>query len=200
MRRTLGFGVVSWTVCVMMLAGGLVSEAAAQGEDTLNRLAGRVTKIGQPGRSGISMQGGFQLEERLQLNRAVVVVDALLEEEGGAGELLNAAFPITVPLAPGAKPRVASFATPRGVSPRIRLDIPTSRTEPGSFHMIVTGASVNMPALCSPARISTTPLRLRFTISDGVIDPVVVEGDAIWQCIGKVRTTPQSLRAVGAVR
>lgn len=182
------------TATAVALCVASVPQTAQAASQSLTQLRGSVTKLGSIGRSSVALSGQFRLDRPLAVNRSTIVIDSLLDEVGGSGELLVADFPLVLFVQPGAKPKTATFETAPDVRPRVRLDIPFQRTLPASFILNTMGATIALPQDCTAGRSSTTALTMRFTIDDGASVPVVVEGAMPWGCLGKNPQIPTSLR------
>lgn len=167
--------------------------AAAEAASPIVALRGKATKLGSVGRASISLSGEYSLGGPIILNRATVTVEAVLDEEGGGGELV-AGLPATLLLQPGAKPKTVRYQTAARLAPKMRLDVPEGRTRPESFILNIQQASIDLPELCPPGRGSSTDLTLRFTFNDRLNPPITVEGNFAWLCIGKDPQAPLILQ------
>lgn len=186
-----GYALLAVAGLCQVLTGTPTADAA----DTLTSLRGKATKLGTVERAGVTISGTFTLDTPLDLRTVTITIDSLLDEEGGAGELLGGSFPLVLNATPGNKTRNGRYATATGAKPKLRLEIPNDRTKPGSFFLNGSLASIALPHLCPPGRGSTTTLKTSFTIDDGVNPIVTVEGDTAWQCLGKDASTPLMLLA-----
>jgi|GEM_PF-2447471 len=192
-----GYALLAAAALCLVLADAATVNAATTNptDDTLTSLRGKVTKLAAVSRSGITLSGTFELYTPLDLRLVTITIYQLLDEEGGAGELLDGDFPLVLTATPGNKTRNGRYTTPTGVKPKLRLEIPTDRTEPGSFFLNGSLATTALPQLCPPGRGSTTALKTGFFIDDGINPIVMVEGTTEWQCLGRDATTPTSLLA-----
>lgn len=177
------------------LGAGLASIHAEAASSPIH-LRGSATKLGSIGRSTISLSGEFQFATQLAMDKATVTVDALLDEVGGSEELVVGDFPMVLSVQPGAKPKTATYKDATGSSPKVRLDVPQGRVTPSSFILNVQGATIALPEDCSAASVSSTKLRIRFTIDDHSHAPLVVEGNVNWQCVGRPAQIPTSLKTL----
>jgi hypothetical protein len=172
--------------------GSLPASAAGSVSAPLTLLRGAVSKLGSDARSTIMLSGEFVLSTPLEVSHLTVTFNKVLSENGGAGELLGG-LPAVLRVAPGAKPKTATFTSATGAKPKMRLDIPASRTAPSSFLLNVQSGTIGFPDLCSGGRTSATSLTLSMSLDDGINPTVVVTGTVKWDCIGKVQLAPFSL-------
>jgi hypothetical protein len=167
---------------------------------SVSGLANGVGKVRPPksqGSAQVKFETEFAFAGAIDLASATVTINALLVEEGGAGELVPR-VPIVLQARPGSLGTAAIFETPPGVAPSFSVDV---QIEPSSLFTVavaVDGATLSrFPQLCAIARPPSTTLTTRFTIDDGLNPPVTVATREPWRCLAPTagnRLLPQVLK------
>ena len=183
------------------IRGQLVPVTLVPGMEDLaaEKFRGRVTHVGRLTASGsarrgqVRMSGRFSVSGDLDLAVSSVVVQDLLNEMGGAGELLRGkggepALPIPL--------RLTSYRSRRGparykaigagLHPSCRLKIRSRSRQVFEFSLRCKGAEVPTipapPQLCSEGPRPTTNLMTSFVIN--AVKPVMVKTVKPWRCLG----------------
>lgn len=122
------------------------------------------------------------LAEEINLAGTTVTISSLLNEVGGAGELVGG-LPLTLIGDPRNNEHVAIFRTSTGVRPIVILKIARQGSNEFIFRLQVSKITKASPTLCSgdPRK---THLMTIFTIDDGVNQPAVVSAVEAWRCFG----------------
>jgi hypothetical protein len=132
----------------------------------------------------------------LALDLATVTIEGLLNEVEGAGELVSG-LPFVLTAQSGSEADEATYKSAPGTTPKVRLDIHQRTNKPAAFKLKLEKASMpQFPQHCSLDVEATTGLALRFTIDDGGDLPLVVEGLALWECVGDDPQTPETLKVL----
>ena len=144
------------------------------------------------GRVPIAAEGGWlratafvSLPDDLDLSTVSVLIDRLLDEEGGLGELARgpAGDPVDLEalLATRASDSHAVFETWPGVEPRMRLKL---RQRRGRLEadLRLDRVSAHDPALCAGAP-PATELWTAITIDDGFNPPLPLQAVTEWECL-----------------
>jgi PKD repeat protein len=169
----------------------------------VEKLAGKVKPIGEMTRSGtprgveLTFAGRFSIDGAPDLSHSTAVLEALLGETGGTGELVRgaageSALPIALELERyHAKKREATYRVAAGgSSPRCQVKVGPSR-DGQAFDFTVmckrsAGATVPLPpTLCDDSRRPMTMLTTRLVINAG--EPIVVSTSRSWQCMQSQR-------------
>ena len=164
----------------------------------LNALTGSATGL-DAGQVQLRLQGRLTLAPSsggLDLGHASVDLASLLDEGGtvgelgadGVGELVEAARPYGVQLAPLARHgATTTFAEtpPPGASPIFRMEVTPRGGRVFDFTLnVATSPLSGEPQLCSAGQPSVTDLATRFFIYDNQAHPVDVAATNPWECIG----------------
>lgn len=178
-------------------------------EVAASSLTGSANRIGivPPSNRDAGAQVGalmkFTFDGDLNLATSTVMITKLLDERGGAGELVKGTggvdlLPIILSPRPGAKANAAIFESPSGEVPKVQLEIQTKGHDIYDFLLRVDRASIPaFPQLCAADGRLTTHLTTRATIDDGVNPPLEVSTTQPWRCldlIGRDPKKPRSLR------
>jgi hypothetical protein len=131
---------------------------------------GRAARLDRPRRGFVRLKGVTSLPTTMVLEDATVVVTDLLDEVGGAGELI-AATDATWPLTPSPRKRkkkVAVFETGDGVEPRLRVVLhrPKPRKDRVRVVVLARRATIARPTACAGS--DTAALETALLIGDGV--------------------------------
>lgn len=159
-------------------------------------VTGRATRLGEAGAGVVAIVEKFTFEGDINLGTSSLTIDHLLNEVGGAGELVTG-LPIILNARPGGKPNYAIFETASSAIPKVRVEIQTKDGEIYDFLLRDERTTIAFPMLCPPGtRSPTTDLTTSFTIDDGVNPPVAVSTVEAWRCVDLIRGTnhPRSLR------
>lgn len=159
-------------------------------------VTGSAKRLGEAGAGNVGMLVKFEFAGAIDLSTSTITIHSLLDEAGGAGELV-AELPVTLEALPGGRPNGAIFETPPQARPKFRVEVQTKGDE-GLFSFLsrVEFATIAFPLLCPPgSRPPRTNLATHFTIDDGVNPPVVVALTHAWRCLDFIRGTnnPRSL-------
>jgi hypothetical protein len=159
-------------------------------------VTGSAKRLGEAGAGDIGISMKFTYLGAIDLSASTVTVHNLLNELGGAGELVSG-LPITLSVRPGGRPNAAIFETPPRARPKFRLEVQTKGSGLFDFRLRVEFERIAFPRLCPPSgRPPRINLVTRFTIDDGVNPPVEVATTQAWRCTDFIRGTndPRSLR------
>ncbi len=153
------------------------------GEVTGLTVRGRAAGLARPRRGRLRLKGVMSLPPTMALEDATVVVADLLDEVGGAGELV-ATSGASWPLAPSPRKRkkkVAVFVTARGVEPRLRVVLhrPRPRRERVRVVVMARRATIARPTACAGA--DTASLETALVIGSGA-DRMRVGAVGPWRC------------------
>jgi hypothetical protein len=144
----------------------------------------------------VSLSGKLLLSEALDLSQAALRVDSVLNESGGAGELLRG--PAGTPILPqtftarlGSTTTRGLFESTAGAQPRLRLEVKTREPDNRSVELKlkVKKGLLAAPLLCA-ANGARTGLTTQLTLDDGVHAAQVLEWTQPWQCEEDSLTTP----------
>jgi hypothetical protein len=158
---------------------------------------GKAEKVGASGDGGkVSFEGRLALTGALDLKAATVTVRELLDEATGAGELVRGAggtpiLPLTLAAGNGSKASQATFRTPTGTRPGLKLEVKNRDPRRGELEVKLTVERATMtvtPGACGPG--SPAFLRTRFTLHDGVNEPVTLNVELPWRCDRDRLATP----------
>lgn len=161
-------------------------------------VTGSANRLGEAGAGNIGMSLKFTYLGAIDLSASTVTIHNLLNELGGAGELVSG-LPITLDVRLGGRPNAAIFETPPQARPKLRLEVQTKGSGLFDSHLRVEFAKIAFPRLCPPSgRPPRTNLATSFTIIgiDSVASTVEVETTQAWRCTDFIRGTsnPRSLR------
>lgn len=142
---------------------------------------GKASRVGLP-RGAVSIAAHFaKTAHPFDLASAVLVVDRILYEEAGAGELVadlgeESGQPLVL-YARNVDEGRAVFTTPPGVRPRVQL---TMELDGGTLRVAleVDGAEILRPALCG----TSTMLLTELVVLDDTNEPERLEISAPWTC------------------
>jgi hypothetical protein len=178
-------------VAMVALALGIAPASAVE----VRRFNGSATDIGvqrEPGGVGgveYRIRGDFDYEGTLDLSRAEVIWESLLEEvgPGAAGELITttddaAVVPLLVPRRT-VRPNEVIFET-QDYRPQVRFQFRRNKASRYEFRLkLDRGLSRTVPALCTgdPPKQKSN-FRHRFLIDDGVNPPLEVSTIQEWDC------------------
>jgi len=127
-------------------------------------------------RGGLRITERFTLDGASDLSTSVVTIDRLLNEVGGAGELVDG-LPITLSASPSSNTNSAIYETPAGVFPRLRMTIAKRGGNQFNFRLDGVDATIDSPLQCPTTNLTTT-----FTIDDGINPPQAVTTERPWRC------------------
>jgi hypothetical protein len=161
--------------------------------DNISGLWGRAVQVGSTtNNASLRLMGRFMVEEPLALDQAVLTLDALLREIGGAGELVQGpAGSLLVPLSlqplKGSKPDRGIYRTPPGAWPIVHAQVTPvkgfgAQSDLMEFIIDVERATIHNPAGCAGGPPPTAPLTTSFRLVGGSEAPVWVRTTADWQC------------------
>jgi PKD repeat protein len=186
----------------LVTAGLVPTVLGAQVEE----FSGRVRNLGETGGSGSSSRGAdLTLSSRLKLTVGAdlplssIVLEAILSEAGGRGELVKrttgeAALPIVLRLARyHAKRREATYRSARdGIDPRCQVRITPRGRQTVDLALTCkrnAGAMIPLPpAFCGDGPRAATKLVTRLVVNTGAV--VVVSTSQPWECVrsqGRIR-------------
>jgi CARDB protein/beta-propeller repeat-containing protein len=177
-------------------AGSLRVERTAPAPATLE---GSATAVGTGTDSAsIRLQGQFTAAGTLSLDQATLTLESLLDEVGGAGELVKggggaALLPLLLAARAGGKPTDAIYQTPSGVRPVVRAEMKVRDPKTGlvEFSVKVDRATVPVgPALCSGASPAATKLRTSLSLRDNSGASGGLDLTLAWRCLGTELKTP----------
>ncbi|HEV8437730.1 MAG TPA: SBBP repeat-containing protein [Methylomirabilota bacterium] len=176
-------------------AGTLRVERTAAAAATLQ---GSATAVGAGTDSAsIRLQAQFTATDAVSLDQATLTLEALLDEVGGAGELVKGGggavlLPLLLTARAGGKPTDAIYQTPSGVRPVVWAEVKIRDPKTGLMEAYIKLDRATIPigpASCagSPA---TTRLRTSFSVQSNGGAPVGVDLTLPWRCLGTELKTP----------
>jgi hypothetical protein len=107
-----------------------------------------------------------------------VTITSVLNE-AGIELVAGASLPLTLAARPGSDADGATFETPGGARPKVRMDMSHGGEEVVSVRLVVEFAPSQQPALCKGTP-RTTELTTRFQLDPG---QVTVATTQPWQCL-----------------
>lgn len=107
---------------------------------------------------------------------AAVTLTHVLNESHGAGELVDG-IPLLLRLEPGNDADLATFSTPDGARPVVRLSIRRRSGDVLDLVLDIVGATIGQPDGCSPTELLTS-----VTLDDGTNPPLVLPVVRAWNC------------------
>ncbi len=165
--------------------------------------ASRVGLVAPPGKDAGAQVGiltKFTFAGPINLGASTVTIRELLDEVGGAGELVKGTggvdlLPMTLVPSPGGRPNGAIFETRSRAVPKVRVEIQTKGRGLFDFLLRVDRGTIPaFPNLCEGPR-SRTNLTTSFVINDGV-NPVVISTDQAWRCLDLIEGDPRRPRSL----
>jgi hypothetical protein len=167
---------------------------------TLNSLTGSATGL-DAGQVQLTLRGRLTLPRSgsdLALTRAGIDLISVLDEAGGAGELVDATGSRSVHLVAHASrggTTVFFEARPPETRPFFQMQVTRRSGLVLDFTLkVATSALSKGPELCSTAQPPVTDLATRFIISDGLHPPIDFATVKSWECIGDEPQEPSALR------
>jgi hypothetical protein len=165
---------------------------------TVSEFRGKAEPVGSGRNDGTLQLSGTVLGVgALDLSTTTLRLRDLLREIGGAGELLRDSFGPLLPLllnaGAGSKPKQAIFETSPsvlGAKAQVEIKQPDPNKSELTFRIKVEGVVLKAAQLCGSPAGGGTELRTRFTLDDGVHEPVEVSTEQPWQCKGNQLKTP----------
>jgi hypothetical protein len=159
----------------------------------------RVGVIPDPGRDAgakVGMTMKFTFAGSVNLGASILTLHSLLDEFGGAGELLPN-LPLLLSARVGGKPNFAIFETPSRALPKVRVEIQTKGQNIYDFLLRVERTTISaFPQRCAGEQPATTLLATRFTIQDNVNRPVEIGTVRPWRCSDLIGGDPQKPRSL----
>jgi hypothetical protein len=118
--------------------------------------------IKRDGNGTLTLKGLLGAPAGIQLQRATFTLSSVLDESSGAGELVRQDsgaqldLPLVLPVINGSTAHDAVYATPRGTTPRVQVEIRTPKHPAGrsKFQIMVDLAEIDSP-LHAPASRSS---------------------------------------------
>jgi hypothetical protein len=166
---------------------------------TLNSLTGSATGL-DADQVQLSMRGRLTLARSAgepDLARASIDLLSVLDEAGGAGELVDATASRSVHLVPSrsrGSTTVFVETRPAGARPLFRMEVTRRSGRVLDFTLnVATSALSHGPELCSTAQPPVTDLATRFIISDDRRPPVDFATLKPWECVGNEPQQPRAL-------
>jgi hypothetical protein len=173
-------------------------EAPAPGS-AVDNVQGSASNVGSGTDSGsVRVSGRFRVDRPLDLGRSNLTLSELLDEIGGAGELVRGRggaplVPITLTPRTGSKPSAAIYETASGARPSVRVEVKTrdARTGLMEFSIVADRATIpNRTSSCAASGSSTAELTTAFSLWGSVGAPVSVHASVDWRCSGSTLRTP----------
>lgn len=177
---------------------------------SLTGSANRVGLVPSPGQDAGAQVGllvKFTFNGSLDLSASTVTIDNLLNEQGGAGELVKGINGVNLPpvilfARPGSTATGAIYETPSRTIPKVRLEIRAKGEGLFDWRLRVDRATIPAPSLCAGTPRLTTNLTTSFVIRDGGSEArpsadLEVRAEQPWRCLdltGGDPTKPGSLR------
>jgi hypothetical protein len=181
----------------MVPTGVCAAPGAEPVPDTAFKVQGRASNVGNAKDNGsVWIRGRFTSHDAIPLNEARLTLAALLEETGGPRELVRGAggtefLPLQLLPRRGNRRTSASFQTPAGARPIVRVDVKVLDVNAGlmEFAMRVDRTAIVAPPSCAGGT-ARAQLATHFTlhrIGGSVLGetPVDVHADSEWQCRGR---------------
>jgi len=172
---------------------------------SLTGSASRVGQVAAPGKetgAKVGMVEKFTLSGFVDLGASTLTIQSLLDEPGGASELVNGLggvdlLPLTLAALPGGKPNYAIFETPSGALPKVRVEMQTKGQNIYDWLLRLERTTIPaFPQRCTGGSRPTTSLATSFTIDDGVNPPVEVSTVKPWRCLDLIGGDPQKPRSL----
>ena len=152
--------------------------------------SGKAQNVGVAKDTGnVRISGRFKAPVAVRLDLAALTIDGLLDEVDGAGELSRrpggtTLLPMELTARGGGKPTAATYQTPSGERPNVKVEVKTRDAETGLMEFSISVDRDSMPV--GPARCAGSPsrtsLRTSFTLDDGSGQPLVVDATLPWRC------------------
>lgn len=165
---------------------------------TFTGAVGKAQNVGVNKDSGnLRLSGQFTAPSSMELHRATLFLEELLDEEDGVGELSrrlggSPMLPLLLSARAGGKATAAQYQTPTGVKPSVTVEVKTRDAKTRAMEFSITVDRDSMPV--KPIDCEGTPLRtsLRtsFTIDDGTGQPLLIAATLPWQCKGTELRVP----------
>lgn len=162
------------------------SSTPVQETSSVTQLTGKAQPVGAvTNKASMNLTGQFTLDGTIDLSRSTLTLGDLLNEVGGAGELLRGTgganlFPLTLLPRRGGSANKATFETPSGVQPRVQVKVETRDPAMGlvEFRLRVDSATIpQAPLHCAGGPPPTTGLLTSFTLNDSFDPPVFTAQD-----------------------
>ena len=127
----------------------------------------------------------------ISLDRATLRLVNVLDESGGAGELVrgpggSASLPLVLHPLPGATANGAIYQSPRGARPFARVQLVSegvgSDRATVRVSIDVTSTVLGRPSRCSPRRKGGTTLETSFAVEVDSARSIFVGANLPWQC------------------
>ena len=140
----------------------------------------------------VEISGRFAAQNALELDQATFTLTQLLDEVGGAGELVlglagSALLPLTLQPRTGSQRDAAIFDTPRGLQPSVRMEVRAQnrRRNVYDFELTVDGAAIPVgPARCAGRPHRQTRLTSAFVLAGDAGRDASVSATIDWRCLG----------------
>jgi hypothetical protein len=147
--------------------------------------AGKAERLGAPRPIGrVRVRGRFTAPDGMALDETALSGLNVLDESGGAGELVRGANALAL-TERGRNRRRRIFETSPGVKPHVRVLLEAGRGRRKSqmkVAIVVARAELGRPEHCSGGRGPTTSLETSFVLQAGSARPVLVGAMLPWQC------------------
>jgi hypothetical protein len=114
----------------------------------------------------------------IDLGASAVMITSILKE-AGVELVAGTSLPLTLEARPGSDADGATFETPGGMRPKLRLDLSHRGEEVVSVRLVVEFAPSQIPALYGGTR-RTTELTTSFQIDPGSVSVTTTQP---WQCL-----------------
>lgn len=165
-----------------------------------SEFSGKVSRVGTETGS-LKFSGRFALAHPIDLRGAVATLHHVLNEVGGAGELLRSAgaapLPLTLHARQGGSAQTAVFETPAGQRPTIRLE---TKIKKGllKVELRVDRAMIRPPTTCGSDR-QTELQNVSLSLDDGTNPPIALAPTHRWACRTDRTGAVTELELVGVV-
>ena len=166
---------------------------------TNTALQGKASRVGNAGNSGsVTLSGRFTAQSAIDLSRASLRIDELLDEFHGVGELVrNGAgrplFPMSLRPRAGSTTTAAIYQTASGVLPTVRAEVKTRDASKGvmEFSIRVDRAALpTEPSGCAGTGPGFAQLATTFRLGTDAQTLATVHVVQDWQCGDTTLTTP----------
>ena len=136
-----------------------------------------------PSKSRIEVTGSFAPTAPIDLAREKLLLEAVLDETAGAGELVSGRgpgstpFPLALFRRPDSDGTAAVFETAEDVSPAVRARLVKNRSGRYDFSLSIREAQIKLPESCQTDR--NAKLTTRFTLQTAALE---VAREEFWGC------------------
>ncbi len=154
---------------------------------------GHASEVGSgTDRGRVEIRGRFTAQNALALDQTTFMLTDLLDELGGAGELVkggagSALLPLTLQPRTSNKRDAAIFDTPHGLRPSVRMEVTTQNRNRNvyDFALTVDGVTIPVgPASCAGRPHPVARLKTAFILAGSAGQDALVSATMDWTCLG----------------